>query len=360
MAICALEKAISRVKSTLMKVRNEQKSRSQNNEVEGNRVSVSGRKIKLDSQQETINVPDPAFHLDGNQSFLNNSGKNRVRVDVPKPDNKLETRPLTSPESKDMDGDSGPQKEPNNSTVTMDTPEMIFHDIHYYVPEPEFHDFDGDRVEKLFKPDQIWTIYGENDGMPRFYAFIKKVLSRSPFEVRMAFLSSHTNSEFGDINWVSRGFEKTCGEFHLHQYERNTDIRMFSHQIKWVKGQNGVIKIFPQKGDIWALYRNWSSEWNKSTPDETIYKYDMVEILDEYSEKNGITVAPLVKVSGFNAVFRKDPDPARVKQISREEMFRFCYQVPSYRLTDEDAATKGEDLNGCVELDPAATPLELL
>lgn len=121
-----------------------------------------------------------------------------------------------------------------------------------------------------------------------------------------------------------------------------------------------MIKIFARKGVIWTLYRNWSPDWNESTPDDTMYKYDIIKILDEYSEKNGITVVPLVKVNGFNTVFRKDPAPTRVKQIPRKEMFRFCHQVPSYRLTDEGAAAKGENLNGCVELDPAATPLELL
>lgn len=228
------------------------------------------------------------------------------------------------------------------------------------VPDPEFHDFDGDRVEKIFKPDQIWAIYDDEDGMPRFYAFIQKVISVNPFKVRMAYLSSRTNSEFGDLNWVSLGFAKTCGEFRFSRYETNNTINVFSHQVKWEKGLKGVVTIFPQKGDIWALYRNWSPDWDENTPDETMYKYDMIEILEDYNEDKGISVAPLVKVHGFKAVFRPDPDPANVKRVPREEMFRFSHQVPSYRLTADDAGAKAPELMGCLELDPAATPLELL
>ncbi|KAJ3688612.1 hypothetical protein LUZ61_017776 [Rhynchospora tenuis] len=361
MAVYALENAISRLKSEMPKVRTDdqkadkQTAKSNTEEVNAKTVSDSGQKNKPDNKQEMINVPYNTKN-NGDPGSQKNPKEYRVTVDVPEPDNNRETGFLTSPSSQDSDGNCGPQNEPNSSTVTMDASDL-FYDSGYYVPEPEFHDFDGDRVEKLFKPNQIWAIYGDNDGMPRFYAFIQKVISLNPFEVRMAFLSSHNNSEFGDVNWVSKG-HKSCGKFRLSQYETNTSINMFSHLVKWEEEQNGGIKIFPRKGDIWALYQNWSPDWNESTPDETIYKYDLVEILDEYSEENGITVAPLVKVNGFNVVFRKDL--ARVKQFPRKEMFRFCYQVPYYRLTNEDAGAKCEELTGCVELDPAAIPLELL
>jgi curved DNA-binding protein CbpA len=270
----------------------------------------------------------------------------REKRSAPKSDGKEEVKSGKNSEN-DNRSDLSAQNQPDK-LVSMD------------VPDPEFHDFDGDRVEKIFKPDQIWAIYDDEDGMPRFYAFIQKVISVNPFKVRMAYLSSRSNSEFGDLNWVSHGFAKTCGEFRSGRYETNNTINMFSHQVKWEKGPKGTVTIFPQKGDIWALYRNWSPDWDENTLDETMYKYDMVEILEEYYEEKGISVAPLVKVHGFKAVFRQDLDPANVKQVRREEMFRFSHQVPSYRLTANDAGAKGPELVGCLELDPAATPLELL
>ncbi|WOL03730.1 hypothetical protein Cni_G12450 [Canna indica] len=238
-----------------------------------------------------------------------------------------------------------------------DSDDEIYEAISILVPDPDFHDFDNDRLENSFKSDQVWATYDEEDGMPRYYALIQKVISFKPFKVGMSFLTSKSNSEFGSLNWVSSGFAKTCGDFRVGKYEVNETINIFSHKVKFEKGPRGVIKIVPRKGEIWALYRNWSPQWNEHTPDDAIYKYDMVEVLDDYSEELGITVIPLGKVAGFKTVFCRHLDPKEVKTIRNEEMFRFSHQVPSYFLTGEEAENAPK---GCHELDPAATPLELL
>ncbi|KMZ66099.1 Chaperone protein dnaJ [Zostera marina] len=225
------------------------------------------------------------------------------------------------------------------------------------VPDPDFHDFDKDRSEKSFEADQVWATYDDEDGMPRFYCLIQKVISLKPFKCRMTFLNSRTNIELGPLNWIGMGFAKTCGDFRVSRYEVNDFINIFSHKVKFEKGPRGIIKILPQKGDTWALYRNWSPDWNEHTPDDVIHKYDMVEVLDEYNEEQGVTITSLVKVEGFKTVFRRHPDPKEVKRIPREEMFRFSHRVPSYLLTGMESENAPE---GCHELDPAATPLELL
>ncbi|KAJ6840006.1 uncharacterized protein M6B38_312210 [Iris pallida] len=225
------------------------------------------------------------------------------------------------------------------------------------VPDPDFHDFDKDRTEKSFAADEIWATYDDEDGMPRYYALIQKVISFEPVKVRMSFLTSRSNSEFGPLNWVASGFAKTSGDFRIGRYEVKDELNVFSHKVKWVKGPRGVIKVVPSKGDIWALYRNWSPDWNAQTPDEVIYKYDMVEVLEDYDEEQGVSIAPLVKVAGFKTVFRRHMEPKEVKKIQREEMFRFSHQVPSHVLTGEEGCKAPK---GCYELDPAATPLELL
>ncbi|OMO99615.1 hypothetical protein CCACVL1_03703 [Corchorus capsularis] len=91
--------------------------------------------------------------------------------------------------------------------------------------------------------------------------------------------------------------------------------------------------------------------------DEVIHKYDMVEVLDDYNEEQGVSVIPLIKVTGFRTVFRKLLDPNEVRKIPKEEMFRFSHQVPNYLLSGQEAQNAPM---GCRELDPAATPLELL
>ncbi|CAL1409715.1 unnamed protein product [Linum trigynum] len=226
------------------------------------------------------------------------------------------------------------------------------------VPDSDFHNFDLDRTETSFGDDQVWAAYDENDGMPRYYARIFKLISANPFKLKISWLNSRTNSEFGSLQWVGSGFLKTCGDFRTGRHEISETLNAFSHRVKFTKGARGVTRILPMKGEIWALYRNWSSEWDQSTPEEVMHKYDMVEVVDDYDEEQGISIIPLVKVDGFKTVFAKPTDSSEVsRRIPREEMFRFSHQVPHHLLTGEEAENSPK---GCYELDPAATPLELL
>ncbi|OMO71649.1 hypothetical protein COLO4_28138 [Corchorus olitorius] len=225
------------------------------------------------------------------------------------------------------------------------------------VPDADFHDFDNDRTEKSFGENQVWAAYDDDDGMPRFYAMIHSVVSRKPFKMRMSWLNSKSNMELGSLNWIGSGFRKTSGEFWIGKYEAYKTLNSFSHRVKWSKGRKGAIQIYPRMGDVWALYKNWSSDWNAHTPDEVIHKYVMVEVLEDYNEQRGVAVAPLVKVPGFKTVFQKHSEASRPWMIPREELFRFSHQVPSYVLTGQEGQNAPQ---GCMELDPAAAPLELL
>jgi curved DNA-binding protein CbpA len=225
------------------------------------------------------------------------------------------------------------------------------------VPDPDFHNFDQDRAEGSFAEDQVWAAYDDDDGMPRYYARIHKVISLKPFRMRISWLNSRSNSELGPIDWVGSGFYKTCGDFRTGKHEVTESLNSFSHKVRWRKGTRGVVRIFPGKGEVWALYRNWSPDWNEHTPDDVIHKYDMVEVLDDFNEEQGILVTPLVKSPGFRTVFQRHNDHNEVRRIPKEEMFRFSHQVPNHLLSGLEAHNAPI---GCRELDPAATPLDLL
>ncbi|NP_001130345.1 uncharacterized LOC100191440 [Zea mays] len=225
------------------------------------------------------------------------------------------------------------------------------------VPDPDFHDFDKDRTEKAFDSDQVWATYDSEDGMPRLYVMVQKVLSMRPFRIRMSFLNSKSNIELAPISWVASGFQKTCGDFRVGRYQVSETVNIFSHRVSWTKGPRGVIRIVPQKGDTWALYRNWSPDWNELTPDDVIYKYEIVEVVDDFTEEQGLTVIPLLKVAGFKAVFHRHMDPKEVRRIPKEGLFQFSHRVPSRLLTGEEGNNAPK---GCHELDPAATPVDLL
>ena len=226
----------------------------------------------------------------------------------------------------------------------------------YSVPDADFNSF-GDHSESSFQNDQVWAMYDEEDGMPRYYALIRKVISTRPFKVRLAHLKANDCNEFGASNWISYGYSKICGEFKVDVSRHTDQVNIFSHKIKCDKGPGGIIRIFPKKGDIWALYQNWSPDWDQYTPDDMIYKYELVEILDSYNPAKGISVMPIVKVPGFVSVFKPLHNATKRWRIPREEMMRFSHQVPFHVLTGEEAHNAPK---GCYELDPGSTPQELL
>lgn len=225
------------------------------------------------------------------------------------------------------------------------------------VPDPDFDDVYKDRTETSFGEKQVWAAYDIGDGMPRRYAMIHRVISLNPFKLQLSWLYPNTNNEPGPLNWVALGFSKTCGEFRIGRREIFNSIHFFSQKVRWKKGNDGAICIYPRKGEVWAVYRNWSPDWNERTAGDVIHKFDMVEVLEDFVEERGVTVIPLVKVAGFKAVFHHHLDEKEIKIIPRKEMLRFSHQVPSHLLAGEEAPNAPK---GCRVLDPAATPCELL
>ncbi|XP_074272586.1 uncharacterized protein LOC141596353 [Silene latifolia] len=224
------------------------------------------------------------------------------------------------------------------------------------VPDSDFHDFDKDRTEECFQPKQIWALYDEEDGMPRLYCLIRQILSVNPFKIHISYLGSKTDTEFGVVNWLDCGFTKSCGHFRATNSDIVEEVNMFSHPLTQEKaGRGGCVRIFPRSGDIWAVYRNWSPDWNRSTPYDVRHQYEMVEILNDYSEDYGVSVTPLVKVEGYKTVYTRKTDKDAVRWITRREMVRFSHPVPSWLLKEVNGLPEG-----CWDLDPAATPDGLL
>lgn len=224
------------------------------------------------------------------------------------------------------------------------------------VPDSDFHNFDSDRMECCFGPNQVWAAYDDSDGMPRYYAVILKVVSLNPFRAQISWLNSD-NSGTGSLYSVHSGAPKTCGYFRRGRHEIRTSVNCFSHKVSWTKGaDDDTIQIFPRKGEVWALYRNWSPEWNEFTEDDVIHKYDLIEVLEDFNEE-GVVVTPLVKVAGFKSVFHKHLNPTEIRKIPREEMFRFSHEISSFLLMGKEGPNAPK---GFRELDPAAMPGELL
>ncbi|XP_059632655.1 uncharacterized protein LOC132275231 [Cornus florida] len=226
----------------------------------------------------------------------------------------------------------------------------------YEYPDPDFSDFDKDRRGECFAVGQTWAIYDTLDAMPRFYARIRKVFSTG-FKLRITWLEPAPDDE-DEIKWVDEGLPVSCGKFNHGKSETSEDHGMFSHLIYWEKGnKRDTYKIYPRKGETWALFKKWDINWYSDPDSRRKYEFEFVEVLSEYAEDVGVSVAYLGKVKGFACLFcrtvKKGMDSF---ELPPSELFRFSHRVPSFQMSGDEGKNVPK---GCFELDPASLPTNL-
>lgn len=215
-----------------------------------------------------------------------------------------------------------------------------------FVPNAEFHEFDVDRMEEDILPGQIWAVYDDQDGMPRFYVRVSRVTTK-PFKAHVDWLENCSATD-EEISWRERtGLSIACGLFKLGKSHVVDQINVFSHFVLGKVG-TGQLQIKPSKGQVWALYRDPELDGEGSTR-----KYDVVEILSVFCDK--FRTGTLVKVRGFNTVFCRQEKIASFRAFKSEELVRFSHNIPIHRI--EDSQTEARSIpRGSLELDPAAIP----
>ncbi|XP_050381104.1 uncharacterized protein LOC126798241 [Argentina anserina] len=226
------------------------------------------------------------------------------------------------------------------------------------VPQPEFHKFALSEAEllKTFKANQTWVLYDPADGMPRRYACIRKVL-RPGFKVKITWLQADPDDQ-GEVDWCKK-FPVACGKFGFALTEEVTDHTMFSHEyIHSIKGKDkSSFRIYPRKGETWALYQDWDLGWSSEPEKHSQYKFDFVELLSDFSERGGAEVSYLGKVRGFHSLFQPAEQHGAVRfQVLPNELYRFSHQIPSRTMTGCEGYGVPE---GSFEFDPASLPASL-
>ncbi|PIN22964.1 hypothetical protein CDL12_04316 [Handroanthus impetiginosus] len=223
-----------------------------------------------------------------------------------------------------------------------------------HCPDPEFSDFDTERDESRFEVNQFWACYDTLDGMPRFYAKVKKVRV-SPFELSITWLEAVPVDEAHN-KWVHEELPVGCGTFKLGKTEKTSARLSFSHQLHCEKGKKrGSLIIYPRKGEVWALLKNWDLSWSSDPENHKEFKYEIVEVLSDFAETAGIKVGYLEKVTGFVSLFQRASqsmnDPFFVRP---NELYKFSHRVPASKMTgyERDGVPMGS-----FELDPAALPM---
>ncbi|XP_009335671.2 uncharacterized protein LOC103928367 [Pyrus x bretschneideri] len=238
---------------------------------------------------------------------------------------------------------------PNSNVTSTSIPAGVL------VPDPEFNKFmlDVDTLENVFSANQTWALYDPLDGLPRFYARIKKVFSPG-FKLRFTWLEPSPDDQ-REVAWCNKELPVACGKYTLGATEEVTDHLMFSHQMHCIKGSGrSSFFVYPKKGETWALYQNWDIGWSSEPEKHLPYKFDFVEVLSDFVENYGVGVAYLGKVKGFVSLFqRREQHGVVMFQVLPNELYRFSHRIPSFKMTGTEREGVPE---GSFEFDPAALP----
>uniref|UniRef100_A0ACD5XG74 Uncharacterized protein n=1 Tax=Avena sativa TaxID=4498 RepID=A0ACD5XG74_AVESA len=152
-----------------------------------------------------------------------------------------------------------------------------------------------------FVEGQIWAVYDARDRMPRSYVRIIRVVSHSVVFVLKLEPHPMLNEE---IRWVEDGLPVACGVFRAGTETSYKDMSDFSHPVQcdW-SSRRSFYRIFPKKGEIWAMYKNWKITLNSTDIDNCEPR--MVEILSDCTDENGVNACSLMRVKGCLSFFQR-------------------------------------------------------
>ncbi|XP_048550416.1 uncharacterized protein LOC125530062 [Triticum urartu] len=212
------------------------------------------------------------------------------------------------------------------------------------------------RLLQKFKPGQIWALYSDIDKYPNCYAFIEKVELENN-KVRARWLEVCPDGELEKISIGDRTVG--CGTYRVATTNGIlicTDVKSFSHRVNAIfTGRRNSYEIYPRKDEVWALLKGWDIGWSSDAQSQKKYKYEVVQVLSDFTTGTSITVMPLVKIKVFVSLFMQSKE-ATPYLIRQDDTIWFSHCIP-YRLM---GAAESEGIpEGALELDPAALPLNL-
>ncbi|WOH05465.1 hypothetical protein DCAR_0624882 [Daucus carota subsp. sativus] len=180
-----------------------------------------------------------------------------------------------------------------------------------------------------FSTGQVWAVYYGEDLMPRRYARLNSVISGD--EVGVTFLEPQLENSY-DHN-LKKVMPIVCGVFQAKETNVHLNISQVSHQVKCqMSTTRPMYKIYPMKGEIWAMYQNWSCKWGPG--DYENYKCWIVEILSDFSVDERMVVVRLGEVKGcltfFQRIQRDGFDMSRV--VLKTDILGFSHQIPAFRV----------------------------
>lgn len=197
-------------------------------------------------------------------------------------------------------------------------------------PEPEVEILGTHLSNSNYIAGQIWAVSVEVDSMPRQYVRINKVEAGD--QICVTFLEPQPILDY-EKTWQKEKLTIACGTFAATGRNVNLKLSQLSHLVKCLMSTtNTVYRIYPMKGQVWALYKNWENKWKRFDYENS--DFYIVEVLSDLSEGSGITIARLKEVEGCLTFFHKQKfevfDLNGV--VSKAEVISFSHQIPAFRV----------------------------
>lgn len=161
---------------------------------------------------------------------------------------------------------------------------------------------------------EIWAFHQTAGGPPRLYARVeRRIPNQSRVEVTPLLAAA--------------GGDAACGLFRASEAMETVEMSRFSHRVWFeVEGRGEeVYKIFPRKGEIWAVER-----------------YGWVEMMSSFGDADGASGIVLVEEEreGEGRVFRRRlyEECELIRRFSMEEMGMFSFRVSGARAVSSGRA----------------------
>ncbi|KAK2974190.1 hypothetical protein RJ640_021481 [Escallonia rubra] len=183
---------------------------------------------------------------------------------------------------------------------------------------------------KDFAMGQVWAVYSDKDSMPRQYARINSVISAG--QVCVSFLEPRAISNF-EVKWRKENLPIVCGVFRASETTVNLELSKLSHPVKCQQSTTRPIyKIYPMKGEVWAMYQNWNSNWKHSDYDNC--QCLVVEILSDLSGEESLMIARLKEAEGCLTFFLRQQRDGfdMTRAVSKSEMLSFSHPIQAFRV----------------------------
>uniref|UniRef100_A0A7N2MN84 DUF3444 domain-containing protein n=2 Tax=Quercus lobata TaxID=97700 RepID=A0A7N2MN84_QUELO len=181
-----------------------------------------------------------------------------------------------------------------------------------------------------FATGQVWAVYNGKAFLPRQYTRIDDIITES--QVCVTFLEPLPILDH-EIDWKKENIPIVCGKFKVSGISVNLEMSQFSYLVYSVKSNDEQFyRIYPVKGEIWALYKNWNSKWKRS--DYENCQCQVVQILSDLREREEITIARLEEVKGCLTFFHwKQFDGFDLTHtVSESAMIGFSHRIPAFRV----------------------------